>query len=80
MYWLPISFLFTCITILAFPPMDNLSNEQKQTIDGPYVFYANDSVIVQQIDSANTGISLRTESYDSKEINNIKLQVQTDVP
>lgn len=80
MYWLPISFLFTCITILAFPPMDNFSDEQKQTIDGPYVFYTNDSVIVHQIDSASTGISLRRESYDSKEINNIKLQVQTDIP
>jgi len=48
------------------------------TIDGPYVLYQGDSIIVQYIDSANGQLSLRSKHYEQSKKNQLELEVQTD--
>ena len=50
------------------------------TIDGPYVFYQKDSILIQYIDSANGQVSLRTKQLEQSKRDQLELEVQTDEP
>jgi len=50
------------------------------TIDGPYVLYKGDSVLINYIDSANGQVSLRTDILEQSQLNNLQLVVNTDEP
>jgi len=50
------------------------------TVDGPYVLYRNDSVLIKYIED-NSGIkSVKTDSMPASMRSNINLQVNTDIP
>jgi len=49
-------------------------------VDGPYVLYGNDSVFVNYIQDSSGVKSVKTESMPSSLKNNIKLEVNTDIP
>jgi hypothetical protein len=77
-----ISALFACC-------LDHNANEKNDmrkystdttVIDGPYVLYRNDSVLVNYIED-NSGVkSVKTESTPLSMKNNITLQINTDIP
>jgi hypothetical protein len=48
------------------------------TIDGPYVLYKDDSILVQYIDSANGQLSLRSKHLEQSKKDQLQLEVQTD--
>jgi hypothetical protein len=48
------------------------------TIDGPYVLYRGDSILVQYIDSANTTLLLRSSQMEQTQKNQLQLVVNTD--
>lgn len=50
------------------------------TIDGPYVLYRGDSILVQYIDSANGFLSLRSNQMQQSQRENLLLMVNTDEP
>lgn len=50
------------------------------TVDGPYVFYQNDSILVQYIDSANGQMYVRNSQWPVSQRGDMQLTVQTDEP
>lgn len=50
------------------------------TIDGPYVFYRGDSILIQYIDSADGRILLRTKQLQQAQKESLQLIVHTDEP
>jgi hypothetical protein len=55
-------------------------NTNPSVIDGPYVLFRNDSVFVNYIEDNGGVRSVRTDSMPSSLMNNIDLQVNTDIP
>lgn len=80
------SFLLTVLLagwLLAFKPQKDgteKTGEKSLTVDGPYVLYRKDSIIVNYIDSSASGAVLRTEYYTPSKKDGIVLTIQTDEP
>jgi len=51
-----------------------------ENIDGPYVIYRNDSVLVNYIENDGVAKTVKTDGYLSSAKNSISLQVNTDIP
>ena len=74
--------LFTCC-LDQYPEskkQDDTASAEDTTIDGPYVLYRNDSVLVKYIDDKAGVKSVRTDSMPSSQKAAIGLVVNTDVP
>ena len=74
--------LFTCC-LDQYPgskKQDDTASAEDTTIDGPYVLYRNDSVLVKYIDDKAGVKSVRTDSMPSSQKAAIGLVVNTDVP
>ena len=54
------------------------TNAEPITIDGPYVFYRGDSIIVNYIDSADGLLSLRSKQYHISQKDQVQLVVNSD--
>lgn len=50
------------------------------TIDGPYILYRGDSIVVNYIDSANQQLLLRSNQWPQTDREKVELIVQTDEP
>jgi hypothetical protein len=50
------------------------------TIDGPYVLYRGDYIVVQYIDSSDGVLSLRSQQLQQSQRENIQLVVNSDIP
>jgi Calcineurin-like phosphoesterase len=81
---LRLSTLILAISLLAWEkiPSEKMVKTEvtPQTIDGPYVLYKGDSILVQYIDSLNGVLSLRTSLLMQSQKDQLQLVVQTDEP
>ena len=72
--------LASCLLLQAEKKIHPLQPMSKNVIDGPYVFYRNDSVLVKYIEEDDTLKSVRTEIMPAASKGNINLSVNTGEP
>ncbi|MEO5581410.1 MAG: metallophosphoesterase [Saprospiraceae bacterium] len=72
-------FLWTLSLIIMFFESNQLANGQSQ-VDGPYVFYKRDKILVKTILSQDDIKSVHIDSFPTSQKKNITLQVNTDEP
>jgi hypothetical protein len=85
MYMLKISTIIIAIVLLSWIKLPSVMkqppvNGTPLTIDGPYVLYNGDSILVQYIDSANGLLSLRINQLGQSQKDQLLLDVHTDEP
>ena len=71
----------TCLTAWAQLPSKKIAapaDTAPLTLDGPYVFYRGDSIVVHYIDSVNGQLSLRSSQLQQSQKEMLELVVQTD--
>ncbi len=76
--WLPI--LSLLLAYFSNAPMSYTSSENVNTVDGPYVMYAGDTMLVHYIDSNEAGKALRTSVYHAQNPRPAEIVVGTDEP
>lgn len=77
--------IFALLFAYGLYPLTKENDEMRETpdaavIDGPYVLYSNDSIIVNYIEDNGGTKTVKTESYLSSAKNSIYLHVNTDIP
>ena len=73
--------LITALPVCVPPPATKFAtqlSDKSITIDGPYVLYRGDSIIVNYIDSANGMLSVRSSQYHLSQKDQVQLVVNTD--
>jgi hypothetical protein len=74
------TFFAICLVQNAGMDMVNNSNPGTVNIDGPYVFFQNDSIVVNFIQDSAGEKSLATKSISLTAGNSVSLNVNTDIP
>lgn len=73
--------IIICLLAWIVPPNAVVTTNVKTepiTIDGPYVLYRGDSILIQYIDSVNTTLLLRSSQMEQSQKNQLQLVVHTD--
>ena len=81
---IPVIITFALLAWVKLPSEKLVTNDKDVspafTIDGPYVLYRGDSIVVQYIDSADGVLSVRSQQLQQSQRETVQLVVNSDIP